>query len=127
MTPEVTSGGVMGILAGVLTLIGVAFGLWKTKSKTHASVTEDNSRIGWIGDLDARMRSMQNRMDELEIKERRTHDLHQECLRMSELQIAESRRQGAEIKMLQRLLFAVRPELRDVFGANTGPGELGSK
>lgn len=127
MTPEITSAGIASIFGGVITMIGAAFALWKTKSRTQVAVTEDSSRISWIGDLDARMRQMQKQMDEIICKERATHDLHQECIRLSERMTERVNFQDAQIVVLRRLLFEVRPELRDVVGGTTAPGKLGDR
>lgn len=135
MTPDITSAGIASIFGGVVTMIGAAFALWKTKSRTQVSVKEDLSRISWIAGLDARMglmtsefdariRQMQVQMDGMVTKERATHDLHQECIRLSERLTERVNFQDAQIVLLRRLLCAARPELRDVVGTSI-PGKLG--
>jgi hypothetical protein len=124
MTPDITASGILGILGAVLATIVTAFGVWRKKSSTQVALTEDRSQIGWIAGLDARMKQMQSQMDEMVTKERNTHDLHQECLRLSEKLSERVSRQDNELARMRRLLFAVRPELRDVFGGTSQPGDL---
>lgn len=123
--PEITPGGILGILGSILVTIGTVFALWRKKSNTQVAVTEDSSRIGWIGDLDTRMRFMQIQMDQLLIKERNTHDLHQECLRLNSLMIEQIKGLKTELAQMRRLLFSVRPELKEIFGGASVPGTLG--
>lgn len=123
--PEITAGGILGILGGILATIGAVFTLWKKKSNTQVAVTEDYSRINWISDLDIRMHKMQAQMEALLITERSTYNLHQECLRISERLSDRVAEQEMQLTRLRKLLYAVRPELKEVFGGTSIPGTLG--